>query len=150
MNRITVLTMVTLAVILTGLNIWGPDYFSREIAAVSSKPSRGIVFLNLAGIYFAGLLILPLASWLGFVSLPMKLTKLVVQVSAGGIVVALVLYATAGYGAAGPSTTPIAGTLVLACLGILGLASPVTIYGDIISHLSPPPQNCNGPQDLLP
>ncbi len=150
MNRIGVLTLLTLAVILAGLNIWGPDYFSREIAAVSSKPSRGVVFLNLAGIYFAGLLILPLASWLGFVSLRMTLTKLVVQVSVAGIVVAMALYAAAGYEVIGPSADSIAGTLVLVCLGIFGLASPITTYGDIISHLSPPPQNRNGPQDLLP
>ena len=72
------------------------------------------------------------------------------KVSVAGIVVAMALYAAAGYEVIGPSADSIAGTLVLVCLGIFGLASPITTYGDIISHLSPPPQNRNGPQDLLP
>ena len=107
LRYITVATVAVLAV----LNIWGADYFRRELAAISSDPARGIVFLNIAGLYYTALLILPVGAWLGLVPMRMTFARLAVQVLAAGIGIALLMQAFLG-----GKASEFAHLVVLVCL----------------------------------
>jgi hypothetical protein len=151
MRKVAGLGLLLVAAVLGILNTVGIDYFQAEIAAVSSHPSRGIVFLNLGGIYLATLLLLPVASMLKLIGLRMRLSRLLVQAAALGVVVALVLPAISGAnaGALPTSADSFSRIVILVCMGLVSLGAPMTIYADLISpHLGPNEKKRRGPTDL--
>lgn len=143
MARLAALAALLTAVVLVILNTVGTEYFRQEIAAVSSHPTRGLVFLNLGGIYFAALLVLPVASMLKLIPLRLPLSRLLVQVAAFGIIVAVALHVTSDQAAA------FARIVILVAMGLVSLGAPMSLYADLISQDQGPKQkDRRGPTDL--